>query len=211
MAVTTYDELKTALADWSVRSDVTAHIDDFIDQAEAFFAYPPLRMNAPGIGGIRGNITRTAGTLTAGTATLARPADFDEAYRFVFTGDTGSALEFVGAEQLRLEFRSGTGHPHYWTVSDVIEFDVAPDSAYAYELAYYASVTALSDSNTSNWVLASYPNVYLSACLYHLWLFVQDYVTADRWMAQYKAGAAAINKDYQRSRYSQGPITSRVA
>lgn len=211
MAITSYSELKTALADWSVRTNLTAYLDDFIDQAEAFFAYPPLKMDAPGIGGIRANITRATGTLTSGTATLARPSDFLDAYRFRITGDSGSLLEYVGAEEMTLNTRTGTGRPYYWTVSDVIELDVAPDSAYPYELSYYPSFAALSDSNTTNWLLTNHPNVYLSACLYHLWVFAQDYAAADRWMAQYKAGADAVNKSYQRSRVSQGPIASKVA
>lgn len=207
MAITTYDELKTALADWSTRADLTTYMDDFIDQAEAFFRYPPKG----DIPGIRANITRTAGTLTAGTATLARPTDFLEAYRFVLTGNDGGLMEYVGAEQLRLSFRTGQGQPYYWTVSDVIEFDVAPDSAYAYEISYYPDYTALSDSNADNWVLLNYPNVYLSGCMFHLNTFLQDYAVADRWMAQYKTGVNGLNKAYERGRRSQGPIAAKVA
>lgn len=210
MAITTYTELKTALANWSHRSDLTSYLDDFIDQTESFFTYPPTKPGEAGIGGIRANITRATGTLSAGTATLARPSDFLEAYRLVLTGNNGGVLEFLGAEELRLAFRTGTGKPCFWTVSDVIEFDVAPDAAYAYELSYYPSYEALSGSNADNWVLLNYPNVYLAGCMFNLCRFIQDTQNADIWLVQYKSGAHAINQAYQRSRYSQGPIAAKA-
>jgi hypothetical protein len=197
--------------DWSVRTDVTTHLDDFIEQAEAFFNYAPQKANELTIGGIRGNITRATGTLSTTVATLDRPTDFLEAYRFRITGDAGGLIDYVTPEAMTLKFRTGVGEPHYWTVSDVIELDVVADTAYAYELSYYPSFAALSDSNTTNWLITNHPNIYLSACLYHLNVYIQDYAVADRWMMQYKAGAEAVNTAYQRGRYSQGPITAQVA
>lgn len=210
MAITTYATLVTALADWSIRDDLTSYLDDFIAQTEAFFKYPPQRPEAPGIGGIRASITRATGTLTAGTATLARPTDFLEPFRFVLTADSGGVVEYVGSESVSLAHRSGSGQPRYYTVNDVIEFDVAPDSAYAYELSYYAGVPALTSLATTNYVITNYPNVYLSGCLFHLNRFIKDEQQAQIWLQQYKEGVYAINKSYQRSRTSQGPIAAKV-
>lgn len=210
MAITTYAELKTAMADWSHRSDLTSYLDDFIDQTESFFRYPPLRPSEPGIGGIRANITRATGSLSAGISTLARPSDFLEAYRFRLTADNGGMLSYVNPESIGLYRRTGSGKPYYWTVSDVIEFDVAPDSAYAYELSYYADFADLDGTDTTNWVLTNYPNAYLSGCMFNLCKFIQDDAGAERWLLQYKSGVNAINKAYQRSRVSQGPLTAKV-
>jgi len=209
MAITTYAELKTALGNWSVRTDLTSFYDDFIDQTESFFDYAPLRPSEPGIGGIRNAITRATGTLTA--ATLAQPTGFQEPLRFYLTGPNGGLVEYISAEQMKLAFRTGTGKPKFWTVTDVIEFDVDPSSDYAYEFTYLGSVTALSDTNTSNAILAGYPNVYLSGCMFNLNIFIHDDVKADRWLTQYKSGAHAANKSYQRSRHSQGAIAAKVA
>ena len=212
MAISTYTELKTAIGSWSDRADLaaTSVFDEFILLTENHFKLAPKRAVDPGIGGIRTNITRATGTLSAGTATLARPSDFLEGYRFILTADSGGLLEYIGPEQLRLKFRTGSGQPRYWTVSDVIEFDVVPDSAYAYQLSYYPSVTGLSGSNASNWILANYPTVYLSGCMFELCGYTKDANEASNWMTRYKALCEGINKTYERSRYSQGPIAAKV-
>jgi len=36
MAISTYSELKTAIADWTARDDLTSYIDNFIDLAETY-------------------------------------------------------------------------------------------------------------------------------------------------------------------------------
>ncbi len=210
MAITTYAELKTAMADWSHRSDLTTYLDDFIDQTESFFRLSPVSPSEPGIGGIRANITRATGTLSAGTETLARPSDFLEAYRFRLTADTGGLVEYTGPENIGLYKRTGSGMPHYWTVSDVIEFDVAPDSAYAYELSYYPDFVALDGTNTTNWVITNHPNIYLSGCLYNLYSFIQDAENRAHWLTQFKSTVHGVNDAYRRSRYSQGPIAARL-
>lgn len=210
MAITTYAELKTALADWSARSDLTSYLDDFIDQTESFFRYPPLKTTEPGIGGIRANITKATGTLSTSVATLAKPSDYLEAFRFDLTDENGGLVEYVGSEEIKLRHRSGSGKPRYWTVNDVVEFDVVPDSAYNYELSYYADFADLDGVDTSNWVLTNYPNVYLAGCMFNLCRFIHDPQNADMWLTQYKSGCAAINKAYQRSRVSQGPIAAKV-
>lgn len=208
MAITTYAELKTALADWSHRSDLTSYLDDFIDQTESFFKLPPVKPTDPGIGGLRANITRVTGTLSGNT--LARPSDFLEAYKFEMTGTNGGVLEFVGAEELGLRTRTGNGKPRFWTVSDVIELDVTPDFAYPYTLSYYPDFAALDGSTATNWVLDNHPDAYLSGCMFRLSRFIQDREGAASWLSEYKAVAHGANKAYQRSRYSQGPIASKV-
>ena len=70
MAVSTYTELKTAIADWTDRSDLTSYLDDFIQQAESYFKLPPVKPNEQGIGGIRANITRATGTLSTSVSIL---------------------------------------------------------------------------------------------------------------------------------------------
>jgi hypothetical protein len=210
MAITTYTELKTAIGAWTDRSDLTSYYDDFIQQTESFFKLPPIRPTEQGIGGIRANITRATGTLSTSASTLARPSDFLEAYRLDLTGTTGVLLDYVNAETLAASKREGSGRPRYWTVSDVIELDVTPDSAYAYELSYYPDYAGLDGSTADNWVLLNHPNLYLSGCLFNAYTFLLDDKRADRWLAQYKSLCHGVNRAYARSRVSQGPIAAKV-
>ena len=207
MAITTYAELKTAIGNWTARSDLTSYLDEFIDLAETYIKRDPAHPDSPEIGGVRGNITRATGTLSTSASTLALPSDFLESYRLNLTADANfSVLRYVAPTQLSLHHRSGTGRPSFYTMSDVIEFDVKPDSEYPYELSYYPQVTALSASNTTNFVLTGYPDVYLSACLFHAFRFIQDEQSAASWLGQYKTSAWTGSETYKRPRASQGSV-----
>tara|TARA_B100001939_G_scaffold275437_1_gene243511 strand:+ start:558 stop:1208 length:651 start_codon:yes stop_codon:yes gene_type:complete len=207
MAITTYAELKTAIGNWTARSDLTSYLDEFIDLAETYIKRDPAHPDSPEIGGVRGNIQRATGTLSTSASTLALPTDFLEGYRLNLTADADfKVLRYVAPNQLSLHHRSGTGQPAFYTISDVIEFEVKPDSEYAYEFSYYPQATALSDSNTSNFVLASYPDVYLSGCLFHAFRFLQDEQQASSWLGQYKTSAWTASETYRRPRASQGTI-----
>jgi hypothetical protein len=46
-----------------------------------------------------------------------------------------------------------------------LEFIPTPDTTYDGELTYYAKIPSLSDSNTSNWLLAYAPDLYLYGAL----------------------------------------------
>tara|TARA_Y100000361_G_scaffold22454_1_gene17644 strand:- start:18432 stop:19079 length:648 start_codon:yes stop_codon:yes gene_type:complete len=206
MAITNYSELKTAVANWTARSDLGTYVDEFIDLAETFLKRIPVPAESPEIGGVRGNITRATGTLTAGTATLSLPSDFQEIYRMTLTGSTFVTLRYVTPNQIAINHRTGSGLPSYFTISDVIEFDVAPDSNYAYELSYYPGVTALSDSNTTNWILTNYPDTYLAATLFHAFRFLQDEQSAAGWLGQYKQASWSASETYRLPRTSQGSV-----
>lgn len=205
MALTTYDELKTAIQDWCPRGDISPKVDEFIDLAESVFKRPPKPVATKQMGGIRVNKTRTTGTLTSGTSTLALPSDFLEFDRFILTADY-STLVPVNADHLGVKKLSGSGKPTYVCVQDVFEFDVAPDDSYAYELSYWPSVSALSDSNTSNFLLTNFPDVYLSACLYWAWSWARDTQEMAKWAGAYSEAASLANQSYAR-RLSQGSIS----
>ena len=210
MAITNYSELKTAIANWTARSDLTAYLDEFIDLAETYIKRAPGPVDSADIGGVRGNITRATGTLTAGTASLSLPSDFQEIYRFTLTGDDFVTLRYVSPNQISLYHKTGTGKPSFFSISNAIELDVSPDSNYAYELSYYPNVTALSDANTTNWVLTNYPDAYLSATLFHAFRFLQDDASAASWLSQYRQAAWSASETYRLPRTSQGSVAIKA-
>ena len=202
--ITTYTELTTAIGNWAARTDTafTDQYDTFIDLTEA-----QLR-GAPEDGGYRGEITRASGSVS--TLTLAIPSDFLEPFRFEFTGDSGGLVEFIGREQMSLATRNGNGKPRFWTVTDVIEFDVTPDTGYPYELSYYANITALTGTASTNTILTNYPQIYLSGCMFHAHRFLQDPEGAAHWGSQYRLAVKAANREYERRITSRGPIASKI-
>ena len=61
-----------------------------------------------------------------------------------------------------------------------------PDGDYEAELTYYRKLPPLSDSSTSNWLLAHYPDVYFHGTLALAGPYVNDPRTA-AWAAMYDA------------------------
>jgi len=210
MAITNYSELQTAVANWLARSSLsTSQVSEFIALAESLFKRQPLPRTSPNLGGVRGNKTRASGTLTSGTNSLTLPADFQEMDSFTLTAAPETVLVFVSPEQLRQYSRASTGKPKYFSIADVVEFDVTPDSAYAYEMTYYPGIPALSVSNTTNWLLTKFPDVYLSASLFWANRYLMSEEAAG-WAAQYKEAAAMASQEYFRSRQYQGPLSIQL-
>lgn len=211
MAISNYSELQSAITDWLARSSLTtAQTANFIQLAESMFKRPPLPRTTGNMGGIRGNKTRLTGTLTAGTNSLSLPNDFQELNALTLTADPSVVLTYVSDDQLRQYRRSGTGKPAYYGITDIIEFDVSPDDSYSYELSYFPGVSALSNSNTTNWLLTKFPDVYLSASMFwaNRYLMAED--EAALWANQYKEAAALASAEYLRGHQSQGPISIQL-
>lgn len=161
MTLSTYATLQTALADHiGNRGDVTAAtIRDFITLAEA-----KMRRKL-----------KTRATIGRDTATIsdpfsAVPADYGGAISFTITDQTPIVhLESVSPERLNELLRdvyTSTGTPAvYAVVGGEFGFAPEPSGSFAVELVYYRTLEALSDSNTSNWILDSYPDAYLNGAL----------------------------------------------
>lgn len=198
MAITNYNELKAALQDWSARDDVLARLDEFIDLCESMLRRPPSSVT---IGGIRANKTLVTGTLTPGSNTLALPADYLELDRLTVANQELSFVPPTNLKRIR-----GQGRPFRFTIHDAIEFGRPADSDYDYELSYWPSFAPLSDDTPTNWVLDTFPDVYLAGSMYWLRTWTRDQDEAAQWAIQYRGAAAAANLMYLRGRQSQGSI-----
>ena len=166
MTITTYDNLKTTIIDFSHRSDLDLKIDTFIQMAEQdMFANPDEILR------VRGQDTRLE-TTTSGQF-LALPADF-QSMRSVqlVTGNGDCELTYQAPAQMRQQ--PDTGQPQFFTVTSQIEFERVPDSNYNVVLQYYAIPTPLSSSNQTNAILDTFPNIYLFGCLAALYNYAND-------------------------------------
>ena len=157
MAITTYSELKTAVADFLNRDDLASAISNFVALAEASLN---RRMRAPEM------VTRATVTLDAEYEN--RPADWLETIRYQISSDPMTVLEFVTPEEAIIQKTkfSVPGTPLFFsTIGTQFQHVPAPDTSYTGELMYYARVAGLSDTNTSNWLLTANPDIYLYATL----------------------------------------------
>ena len=168
MAITTYSELQSAVADWLNRSDLAARIPDFITLAET-------RINRD----LRTREQQVIATANVDTPFFAIPGDFLEFKSFRIADATGNAFELMLAtpEQISeaLTESSVSSTPQFVTIiGDQFQIWPAPAQSYVGTLAYVRKVPALSDANPTNWLLSSAPDVYLYGSLMSAGPFLRD-------------------------------------
>jgi len=199
MALDTFSGLKTTIADYLNRDDLTSIIPSFITLAEAKFNRK-LR--------VRQMVKRSNATID--TQYFSFPSDFLQAKEFQLNtnpitylqyvtqnqGDYGSANQFVS-----------TGKPLYYTIIGTqLEVIPTPDTGYSGELTYYGKITALSDSNTSNWLLVYAPDLYLYGALLEASPYLKDDERLAVWSSLYTNSLGDIEVADQRASVSSTPI-----
>ena len=204
MALASYSDLKTSIANWLNRSDLTTEIsEDFIVLTEADLN-SKLR--------VRKMITSTSITIDSETESL--PTDFLQVRDFFITsGGTKYALKYITPAQMdQIRGSSTTGMPSAYTIlGDSFRFAPIPDSAHTGTLNYYAKFAALSDTNTSNYILASHPAIYLYGSLYHAANFLGgvDPQRLQQWQGMYTTAMERLERNDREDQYGNAPLQQR--
>jgi len=199
MALDTFAGLKATIADYLNRDDLTAIIPSFITIAEAKFNRK-LRT--------RQMVKRANGQIE--TAFFAYPSDWLQAKEFQLNTNPIVRLQFVTeayGDELKSNRYVSTGQPVYYTITGTqLEFIPTPDSTYSAELTYYAKIPALSDSNTSNWLLAYAPDLYLYGALLEAAPYLKDDERLAVWSQMYINSLGDIEVADQRASVSSTPL-----
>jgi hypothetical protein len=202
MAITTYTELKTAIANWLNRDDLTSIIPDFISLVEADMdrKVRHWRMEERSTADIDARYTQL-------------PSGFMEAVRFHLDVDE-RPIELVTPLSLQTYRRNNadtTGRPQYYSIiAGQIEVWPTPDTAYTGELYYYARTAGLSDSNTSNWILQYFPDAYLYGALTHSAPYLVDDQRTQVWASLYQNAIDGINANNEKAKFGGSGLRMQV-
>ena len=203
MALTTYTELKTSVGDWLNRSDLTTVIPDFISLAEAQIERT-LRA--------RQMIVRANASFDAQYGAV--PADFLEAKSLKLTStNPQTPLSFLSIDALDAEMTkyTGSGKPKFFgIVGGQLRIVPTPDSNYTTELTYYAKLSKLSNDNTTNWLLASSPDIYLYGALLQAAPYLQDDARIQTWATLYERALNDLQTADDRGASSGGALLTRA-
>ena len=199
MALDTFSGLKTTIADYLNRDDLTSAIPGFITLAEAKFNRK-LR--------VRQMIKRATATLD--TQYFAFPSDFLQAKEFQLNTNPITYLQYVTQNQGDYGSANNyvaTGRPQFYTIIGTqIEVIPTPDTGYTGELTYYGKIPALSDSNTSNWLLVYAPDLYLYGALLEATPYLKDDERLAVWSTLYTNSLGDIEIADQRASVASTPI-----
>lgn len=178
MSLNTYAGLKTSIAAWLKRSDLTTIIPDLVVLAEARIARD-LRL--------RRQIVSANLTLTASVQGVDLPLDWLEFENVTLNGDPPRQLTYVNIEHLDSKYPSTwTGMPAVYTLEgDKILFGPTPDKAYTAGVFYYGKFAALSADTDTNWLLTNHPSIYLFAALAEAEPYLVNDNRAVMWEAKY--------------------------
>ena len=164
LALTTYAELQTMVADALNRGDMKTVIPVCIVMAERRLANDTR---------VR-NLTTTTYSITADD--LAIPSGMQRVESWYHDGSNYyGPIETVTAEQLGvLKARFSTSGPPAYAadLNGTFRFAPAPDTTYSTKLVYWQTITAL--ASAVNWLYTNHPHIYLWATMAECGPWVRD-------------------------------------
>lgn len=164
MALEDYAGLKSAITTWTARADLAPQADDFIDLCEA-------EINRT----MRGMKQITTVTLTPdANSRVTLPADYIQFRNVATLTPQRISLDAMppGGMDDANPLRTAGGPPMFSVDGSTIL--IMPPTVDNIELEYFAKIPGLSATNTTNWLLAKAPNVYLYGCLKYAFLFTRN-------------------------------------
>jgi len=199
MAFTNYTDLKSSVADYLARTDLTAQIPDFITLAE-------LRLKRDLR--IRQMLQVATATMTVSDSTVALPSDFLAIREIHLNTNPASSLEYLSPTSFFSNaLTTNLGKPTKYTVlAAEFQFAPIPDSAHVVQILYYATPTPLSSSVPSNVFLSTCPDLLLYAALGEAEPYLINDARIQTWAALYDRGLASLSSSDESSEYAGSPL-----
>jgi hypothetical protein len=201
MAIASYADLQTSIANFLARSDLNAQIPDFIQLAEA-------RINRELE--TREQEKRVQATLVAGDEYIALPTDLREVREVKLLTSPLTVLNYMSPTGLDNEYSSnGLSKPRGYSIAGKeMKLRPIPDSAYTAEIMYIGSVDTLSAVSTPTLFLRS-PDVYLYGALTEAYVYLLDEARAAQYDEKFTRAINEVRMDEERSHYGTGPLQTK--
>lgn len=200
MAFTSYTTLKSTIADYLARSDLTTQIPDFIRLAEE-----RLRRDLR----IRQMLKVVTASTVADDATVSLPADFLAMKDLHLDTTPVSVLKFQSTSNFFRNARvTEKGVPTMYTLlGSEFQFAPIPDTAYTLKMVYYYKPELLSDSNASNLFLANCPDLLLYGALAEAEPYLMNDERLATWASLYDRGLSSLRSSDDDSEYPSSPMS----
>ena len=201
-AFTSYDNLKTNIADYLARNDLNDKIPMFVALAEK-------RLNRDLR--LRQTLQQSTYTLDSGFE-VPTPSDFLEMKDIHIDANPIVNLNFKTVSQFyRLDNVSGSGNPiNYTLVSNNFVLAPRPTGSSTINMTYYKIPKILSDTNASNEYLDVCPDLLLYAALVESAPFLMNDERLTTWEALYTRGLTSITKSDEQSEFPAQPLAVQI-
>jgi hypothetical protein len=203
MGITTYTELKTAIADWLLRDDLTAVIPSFIALAEADMNRQLVHWRM-----------ESQAALSVSSQFTALPSDFLQPVSLSIASTSPVRAEMISrADMQDRRYRNADtgGTPCFYAISNgQIEVYPTPDATYSATLTYSAIPEALSDSNATNWVLTYHPDIYLMGALSMAAPYLNNDERLGTFATLYRQAVTAANEQSGRAQWGASGLRIKI-
>ena len=197
-----FGELKTRVANYLHRDDLTDTIPDFIEQAQARINHDIDTMSMD---------KAVSLTVTASIKEVTMPTDILElkSVRIPFAGGVRTLVQrsLVQNSQVLETTDGATAAPLFYArYGDILELTPIPESATTLEIIYKARLASFVDDTDTDFLLTNYPNIYVYASM----LEAMPFLIADQrvgiWRDFYKEEVTRINEIAFKEEWSGAPI-----
>ena len=197
--ITNYATLQSAIADYLNRADLTAQIQTFIQFAEA-------DLNTR----LRSREMIVNATATSDGQFVALPPDWLEAINMMIVGGQ-SPLRYITPDEADtiIKAQTFTSTRFYSMTTGIIELVPPAVDDITIDMVYYGKIPALSDANTTNWLLTKAPDVYLYGALTHAAPFLMDDQRMAVFSQIYLARVQSLQDESQKALHSGSPLIAR--
>ena len=204
MAFTSYTTLKSTIADYLARSDLTTQIPDFIRLAEE-----RLRRDLR----IRQMLKVATADTIVNDSTVSLPSDFLAMKDLHLDTNPVRVLQFQNTSNFFRNARTtDKGVPTMYTLlGSEFQFAPYPDAVYTLRMVYYYKPDFLSDSNPSNLFLANCPDLLLYGALAESESYLMNDERLQTWASMYDRGLNAVIKSDDDSEYPAQPLSITIS
>ena len=198
MALSTYNELKTSIANWADRDDLTAFIPDFIALAEARFNRE-LRL--------RSMEQKDFADTVGGQSNYSLPTNYLQMREFRLNQEPTISLRYVSPEIFEA-WNLGQGIPKFYTIiANEIRIGPTPAGVYEMEMLFWRKFPALSSTVQANWMISNSPDIYLYGALMEMEPFIQNDERTALWAAGYNRAIETLQLQDDKDRHSGSALT----
>lgn len=198
MSISTYDELQTAIANWTHRTDLTSRIPEFITIGEARIGRE-----------VRSKEMEQRASSTPTTQYLSLPSDFIAMRAVRIKGSEIGWLDYVTPDDFFASFASSSvsSSKAYTIFGDELILPKAPGADV--ELWYFKKLAAL--SSAVNNLFSNNPDLYLYAALCAAAPFVGKDAKTVLWESLYTAVKDQLNKSHKEGRFPGAVFVKAVS
>lgn len=197
MSIIDYATLKTSIAGWLKRTNLTDRIPDFVSLAEA-------KLNRD----LRVRQMSAVYQRTTDQNVISLPDDYLAAEKLELDGYTLTYTPRWSASGKLLGLGDGT---LYTVIGNSVWIQARIECSTLFKLFYYVRLTPLSDQEPKNWLIEDAPDAYLYGALLQAEPYLKNDSRVQIWQAMYQATIEAMNAQNAAARTSGSALVARAS